>query len=89
MLVAQDHACAICEAPTWEHQKRLHVDHDHATGAVRGLLCSTCNLALGGFKDSPQLLESALRYLQRIKTDARPETEQSEDRVPLEYRTVQ
>lgn len=68
MLAAQDHACAICEAPTWQHQKRLHVDHDHATGAVRGLLCSTCNMALGGFRDSPELLGRALQYLTQAGT---------------------
>jgi hypothetical protein len=43
----------------------LAMDHDHRTGAIRGLLCNNCNRGLGRFKDSPDLLESALRYLKR------------------------
>jgi hypothetical protein len=59
--------CAICgrqeEATIRGSKIRLSVDHCHETGAIRGLLCSFCNRALGGFKDSPELLESAKNYL--------------------------
>jgi hypothetical protein len=41
----------------------LVVDHDHVTGVVRGLLCATCNIALGMFADHPGSLENAVRYL--------------------------
>ena len=60
--------CDICgKVP----EKRLHVDHDHSCcpgrrscgKCIRGLLCSRCNLALGGFDDSIELLQSALIYL--------------------------
>jgi hypothetical protein len=44
MLTAQGGHCAIC--PSEPKSRRLHVDHDHRTGAVRGLLCHRCNRAL-------------------------------------------
>lgn len=63
LLMIQRGVCAICA--TTSHGKRLHVDHDHATGKVRGLLCGPCNTALGGFRNNPDHLASAIRYLQR------------------------
>jgi len=44
---------------------RLAIDHDHRTGATRGLLCNNCNRGLGRFKDSVALLEAAVRYLKK------------------------
>ena len=58
MLAAQDGLCAICRAAPAEH-----VDHDHATGAVRALLCFNCNGGLGQFRDDPYLLHEAAFYL--------------------------
>lgn len=58
MLAEQDGLCAICKvAPA------VHVDHDHATGAVRALLCFNCNGGLGQFKDDPGLLHAAAYYV--------------------------
>lgn len=51
--------CHICGTK----ERRLHVDHDHTTGAVRGALCLLCNVAIGNFKDDPELLRRALSYL--------------------------
>ncbi len=52
--------CEIC----LQHADCLRLDHCHDTGAARGWLCNKCNLALGGFDDSPKLLAAALNYLQ-------------------------
>jgi hypothetical protein len=58
MREAQGGVCAICRtAPA------VHVDHDHATGKVRGMLCFNCNAALGHFRDDPILFRRAVRYL--------------------------
>lgn len=61
----QNNACAICETPRRKLSRELHVDHDHSTGKVRGLLCNTCNRALGYFYDSIKNLKSAQRYLSK------------------------
>jgi hypothetical protein len=63
MVRRQNGLCAICaHAPS---KKILVVDHDHQTGAIRGLLCDGCNVGLGRFGDNPGLLAAALRYLER------------------------
>lgn len=63
----QDFKCAICEQPEARMYKdalcRLIVDHDHETGKIRGLLCYSCNLGLGCFKDDPERLKRAANYL--------------------------
>ena len=64
-LSEQDGVCAICLKPCQTGQ-RLSVDHDHVTGAVRGLLCRRCNSGLGHFQDSLDLLKKALMYLERF-----------------------
>jgi hypothetical protein len=61
MLNVQNGACAICREPPAD--KSLAVDHCHDTGAIRGLLCSRHNLALGLFNDDPMLLLQAAHYL--------------------------
>lgn len=65
MYDAQGGTCKICDAPGESFGgRRLHVDHDHESGRVRGLLCGLCNSALGKFKDSPDLLRRAASYLE-------------------------
>ena len=64
MLERQRGVCALCGRPPTVRAKRLHVDHDHATGKVRGLLCISCNSGLGLLKDSPALLRKAARYIE-------------------------
>ena len=58
-LQAQELSCAICQADTL-----LHVDHDHATGTLRGMLCPSCNIGLGHFRDSSIVLGAARLYLE-------------------------
>lgn len=66
MRAIQQGRCAICNTPEEDAPKRrLHVDHDHESNAVRGLLCGLCNTGLGQFKDDPQRLFAAIDYLRR------------------------
>jgi len=58
MLTTQRGVCAICQAAD-----AVHIDHDHATDAVRGMLCFRCNAALGQLDDDPEVLVRAARYL--------------------------
>lgn len=70
MAEAQNHRCAICgelETGVDKHgvPRRMPVDHCHATGKIRELLCSACNKALGGFRDRPDLLRKAAEYIEK------------------------
>jgi hypothetical protein len=70
VLHEQAGGCAVCGRPpgsvaTGNKSKgTLAVDHDHATGVFRGLLCTNCNLGIGSFFDNPELLVKAATYLQ-------------------------
>lgn len=69
MVVAQDGLCAICRKPPTRQTRRSewgsewHIDHCHASGLVRGLLCYGCNLMIGHAKDDPLTLEAGAVYL--------------------------
>lgn len=66
VLHGQHGACAVCgknEKPANSGTHGLHLDHDHATGKRRGVLCSNCNQLLGRVKDNIQHLESLIAYL--------------------------
>jgi hypothetical protein len=58
LMNAQGGLCAICGVEPAEH-----VDHDHHTGKIRGILCFNCNGALGRFEDDPDIMERAIEYL--------------------------
>ena len=68
MFAAQDERCAICGSKS---ERWLDVDHDHACcpggkscgKCVRGLLCHSCNVGLGGFRDQADRLQNAIKYL--------------------------
>lgn len=64
LLKLQNGKCAICRIDRPTKRKRMFdVDHDHDSLEIRGLLCNNCNIGLGKFKDSIQLLEKAIAYL--------------------------
>ena len=65
MFDAQSGCCAICKVHQSQLKKRLHVDHNHKTGKVRGLLCPRCNTKLGVVEDKDFLVKSKF-YLKGI-----------------------
>ena len=64
-LMAQGNVCAICKQAGARTGRAvsMHVDHSHASGAIRGILCGPCNRALGYMEDSPARLLAAAAYL--------------------------
>ena len=69
MYVGQNGKCGICAtALHHDNWRNSHVDHDHATGRVRKLLCGPCNRGLGSFRDNPNRLELAAKYLRSFVT---------------------
>jgi len=63
--------CPVCHEPPPSPLKALDLDHDHATGAIRGLLCRGCNLALGGARDNPQILRDLADYVEAHRANPR------------------
>jgi hypothetical protein len=71
MMADQGGRCAICmTSKPGGKGNRLHIDHDHETGIVRGLLCTKCNVALGQLGDNIFIVGRALKYLQRHQLSA-------------------
>lgn len=69
LLIAQDGRCEICRNVLTTEKRGLHVDHCHATGKVRGLLCDRCNVGLGNFRDRPELLRAAADYIESRRVE--------------------
>lgn len=69
MLAAQGGICAVCgtDDPRGRHATFV-VDHDHESGAVRGMLCNACNIGLGKFRDDPDVLVAAAAYLLQTRS---------------------
>jgi Recombination endonuclease VII len=60
--------CAICDVvPKVGKRGGIQLDHCHTTGAIRGLLCPSCNRGLASFKDDMRLLEAAISYLRKVE----------------------
>lgn len=65
MLAEQEYRCAICRCEI--SVEKSHIDHCHATGLVRAILCQGCNQGLGNFRDNTDALEAAIAYLQAFQ----------------------
>lgn len=66
LLIKQEGRCAICrtDVPGGRGTRRgWHIDHNHETGQVRGLLCYGCNGGIGFFKEDPDVLSAAIEYI--------------------------
>lgn len=63
MLDLQGHVCTVCKQPPYNRSDVLCVDHCHATGENRELLCRSCNWGIGKLKDDPNLCLAAAVYL--------------------------
>lgn len=72
MLKTQNHCCKLCGGEGFvmakHHSMKLVVDHCHASGVVRGLLCHNCNRALGLMQDNTETLRAAIAYLEGATT---------------------
>lgn len=68
MLEGNDGSCDSCGSPI-EGERQRHVDHDHQSGALRGVLCVNCNVALGHAKDDQARLHDLGTYLARHQFD--------------------
>lgn len=64
ILEIQKHLCPICGNDISEQDKNIHIDHNHDTGIVRGILCSKCNQGIGLFMENKNILKSAIAYLE-------------------------
>ena len=64
MWEAQGKCCAICKTTEARGRGDFHVDHNHKTDEIRGILCAECNVGIGKLLDSPKVLKSALAYLE-------------------------
>jgi Recombination endonuclease VII len=63
-LLRQGNRCAVCRTgKPGGRGERWHIDHDHVTGQVRGLLCGKCNSAIGMLQDDPEIIKAAARYV--------------------------
>ena len=78
MLAEQNGRCGICQCEEGTHKYRMHVDHNHVTNQVRGLLCHHCNTGIGFFRDDPRLLARAIKYLKAERTAQRRLTSRSQ-----------
>ncbi len=66
MLIEQNNSCAICGKDADKCHNGLYVDHNHATGKIRKLLCRDCNVGIGHLMEDVLILRKAIEYLETI-----------------------
>lgn len=81
ILDSQDSKCALCGSADPKGRGTFHVDHNHRTGELRGLLCTNCNMMLGLAEDDQGLLRRAIEYLQSYSPSVSRDTAAREARV--------
>lgn len=64
MLESQGNRCALCPKTPETDKKRFHVDHDHITGKVRGILCATCNRSMAALDNKEWMIRAEI-YLEK------------------------
>jgi len=69
MLAKQGGLCAMCGTPDPNWYRGWHIDHDHATHKIRGILCHSCNILLGHAKDNVDILAKGIIYLNKFKEE--------------------
>jgi len=65
MFNKQNGCCKICKIHQSKLKSALHIDHNHSTNKIRGLLCNKCNQGLGLFNDNIILLTNSINYLKK------------------------
>lgn len=65
LLKQQDNSCGVCGKHKSEEKKNFHVDHNHETGEIRGLLCNYCNRRVIGRHKDPEIFRKAASYLDK------------------------
>ena len=64
ILSNQNNKCAICGCDISKKENRPHIDHNHSTNKIRGILCGNCNMGIGLLKDDINVLRNAVKYLE-------------------------
>jgi hypothetical protein len=64
LMLESDGMCMVCGE---SYGQNPHIDHDHATNRIRGITCAHCNMGMGHFRDDPERLEAAARYLREAR----------------------
>jgi Recombination endonuclease VII len=81
LIALQGNRCAVCKTTQpGGRTERWHIDHDHVTGQVRGLLCHRCNLGIGLLRDDPQIMMAAARYVAEHHSAAETAKAKASDR---------